>query len=281
MSKVKIYVTAYIKPEFIQLQYETFKRHCRDEYEIIIINNAYNEEALIGILNVCNTLGLQRIDVIKTDKAEYCSQSHCVAIEYALQNYIKKDTSSEINVIMDSDIFAFAPFSFKEMMNGKQIAGMYQQRQEYEYIAGIIMMFNGKLDMSGFSFHGGRGDTGGAVNILMKKYNIVPEWIRHTAAIDIETDYIFKCNDDEFPYKSKYGCQFLDSSLIHYYRGSNWRESDITYHNNKYLFIKNLIDYPEKYCINLDENVCYEYAQSNKGYDGVDHNYNNYRFKMI
>lgn len=280
MSKIKIYTTCYIKPEFIYLQNETFKKFCEDDYEIIIINNAYDNINNNSIVEACNVLNLQRIDINKGgNKAEFCSQSHRVAIEYTLQNYIKKDKGVGINVIMDNDIFAFKKFSLLKMMNGKKIAGMYQQRTDYEYPAAILIMIDSSIDLTDFSFHKGIGDTGGSVNLLMKENNIVPEWIKHTAAIDIETDYIFRCNkNNPFPYESRFRCQFFEDKLIHYYRGSNWEGNNPSYDRIKMQFIKNLISNPDSYCLNLDENVCYEYAQSNKGYNGADHHYHGYRY---
>ena len=39
MSKVKIYTYSHNRPDFIKLQYETIKRHVKNDYEFIVFNN--------------------------------------------------------------------------------------------------------------------------------------------------------------------------------------------------------------------------------------------------
>lgn len=276
---IKIYSTVYIKPEFIDLQFNSFKKYSIDNFELIIINNGIDKDTFDKIVEKCDKYKLKHINVIKNvNTTEYCSASHIHAIDFTLQNFIKKDEDDvDINILIDSDVFAYKPFSFYKLLNNKYLAGMYQQSNEHEYIAAIFMMINGKIDLGDFSFYSGYGDTGAGVQYLMNKYNTIPEYLKHTAQIDIESDYIFRC-ENEYPYKDIYRIQFIADSFIHYYRGSNWQESDVNYHNEKFNFLLNFLNNHESYCLNLDEFVNYKYAHSNKSYNCIDHNYRNYRF---
>lgn len=274
---VKIYSIHYIKPEFISLQYLYLKKHCVDDYELIVINNGINDDVKEEINVLCVTLGVSCIIVEKrNDVEEYCSQSHCVAIEYALQSYIKTDSKDNLTVIMDSDVFPFKTFSFYEILNGKKIGGIYQQRNEHEYLSAIFTLFLNSIDLSNFSFYNGIGDTGSGTDILIEENPT--EFVKHTAKIDSETTYIFNGNNNEFQYKPYFGCQFIANIFIHYYRGSNWSENDPEYHKEKYGFLMNFLSNPDSYKINLDDYVSYDKAHSEKSYNGIDNNYSGYRF---
>lgn len=281
MSKVIVYTTHYIKPEFIKLQYEQFKKYCKDNYELVIVNNGKDSELEDQIRETALSLGLRCIDFEKRkDVPLFSSQHHTVCLENLLKNYIKKDDPQNLTVITDNDVFPFKSFSFLEIINGKKVGGMYQQRNyhgiEHEYVASIFMMFQNDVDMTDFSFHNGIGDTGCGTFTLLKKYET--EFVKHTAAIDTEKDYIFTKNDNQFPYLEKYRCQFIHDCFIHYYRGSNWSESDPNYHEEKMNFLLSFLNDKDSYGINLDSKVCYGTAHSDKGYNGVDHSYRNYKF---
>jgi hypothetical protein len=282
-NRVIVYTTHYIKPELIELQYNQFKKYCKDDYELVIVNNGKNEDLESQIREECIRLKLRCIDFEKNKNVPlFCSQHHTVCLENLLNNHIKKDNINNLTVITDNDVFPFKSFSFLDIINGKKIGGMYQQRNysgiEHEYVASIFMMFHNDVDMTDFSFHNGVGDTGCGTFTLLKKYET--EFTKHTAAIDIEKDYIFKNNDSKYPYLEKYRCQFIHDCFIHYYRASNWSESDPEYHQEKMKFLLSFLNDENHYGINLDDNVCYSTAHSDKGYNGIDHNYKNYKFVM-
>lgn len=277
--KVVIYSTYYIKPEFIEIQYNQLKKYCVNDFELIIINNGKDKEIENKINNECFRLNIKCINFENKSSNHFCSQSHNVALEYALKNYVLFDSKDNITVFMDSDVFAFKKFDFIKILNNKKVGGLYQQRDQNEYFSAIFTLFYNNINLDKFSFFNGIGDTGSGTFILMKENEY--ELVKHTAAIDIESKYIFKNQDIEYPYKEKYKCQFIHDCFIHYYRGSNWAESDPNYHNEKLNFILDFLNNPTKHGLYLDEYVLYDKAHSNKGYNGTDHNYNNYKFLLI
>ena len=289
-STVNIYVVVYMKPEFITIQNTYLKKHCIDKFKHIIINNGKDDAIKNEISKTCQDNGIDCIEYDRPPNIPHlCSHSHSVALEYALNNFIKKDNKDDITVVIDSDVFPFKQFSFYDILNSKMIAGMYQQRtlnpgltpkQEFIYLSAIFTMFKNSIDLSEFSFQKGYGDTGSGTSELITKYPT--EFIKHTAAIDIESDYIFKNNKNmQYPYKKEYKCQFLCNCFIHYYRGSNWAESDPKYHSSKLAFVKTFLENPVKYHLNLDEYISYSTAHSDKGFNGIDHNYKDYNFYRI
>jgi hypothetical protein len=276
---IKIYSTSYRRPDFIELQHKYLTKYCTDDFKLIIINNGENDEMDDLISKMCLNLGIGMINIEKNHL--FPSMSHFVAMNQALNNYIKKDKDWEIAVVMDSDIFPFKQFSFKDILGNFQIGGMYQQRRdtEVEYLCAIFTLFNNTLDITNLDFSGKDGvDTGGKTDDFLKQYNITPNWINHTAAIDIETDYIFQNNNGLYPYKKEYRCQFIADCLFHYYRGGNWDNMPENYHEDKSKFLNYFLEHPEEYNLNLNQYVHYPKAHSEKGWNAIDHSYHGYKF---
>lgn len=280
IKKYKIYVTVYNKPEFTDLQYKQFNKYCKDDFEYIIINNAKNAEVEEKLKEVAKEHNLRMIEVKKDHSI--ANISHFNAINTAFNSEIKMDNSYEAVVIMDSDVFAYKPFYFRQILDGRDSAAMYQQRQgtKIEYFCPIFTIISDKVDITDINFSWKTyTDCGGCTDDFIKKHNLSPRWVNHTPAIDIETDYIFRNNKNvEYPYKPSYRSQFIENCFIHYYRGCNWDEQTPDYHFEKFKFFKYFLDNHEKYGVNLDSNVWYEKAHAEKGWEGNDHNYNGYRF---
>ena len=279
MSKVKIYITFYSKPEFIKLQYEQLKKHCKDSFEYIIINNAKDEETERLIKEFA---GDNRIEVIAVEKdRSSANSSHFVALNSAFSQKAKHDQNFEAIVVMDSDIFAYKDFSFLDILDNNLAAALYQQRQDtqIEYLWPGFTILSNKADISDIDFSWKTyTDTGGMTDDWLRKHNITPKWVKHTAAIDIETDHIFRNPDIEFPYKKEYRSQFIESTFFHYYRGCNWDEQRPEYHDNKYNFLQYFLENANKYGLNLDDKVHYDKAHAEKGWEGKDFNHHGYRF---
>lgn len=276
----KIYVTVYTRPEFITLQHEQLIKNCRDNFEYIVINNAKNEEIEKEVLRISNERGIRIISVKKDHSV--ANISHFNAINTAFDVEIKNRKDYEAVVIMDSDVFPYRPFYFRNILKDNDSAALYQQRQDtqIEYFCPIFTMISDKVDISDINFAWKTyTDCGGCTDDFIKKHKLSPRWVNHTAAIDIETDYIFTKNKDvQYPYKPQYRSQFIENCFIHYYRGCNWDEQSPEYHKEKFEFLKYFLQNYDNYGLNLDWKVCYEKAHAEKGWEGKDHNYRGYKF---
>lgn len=278
---VKVYSVHYIKPEFIFLQYNQLKKYCSDVYELIIVNNGKDNQSISSIDSKCNDLGITclRFDNSGTRNLNP-SLSHGAALSWLIHSVIPKDDKNTLTVIIDSDVFAFKRFSFIDIMNGKRVAGIYQQRfnRSIEYLTPIFTAFYNDIDISKVSsYYPGRGaDTGVYTDVLLKLYDV--EFVKHTADIDIETEYIFRNNNVKYKYLKEFRCQFIHDCFIHYYRGSNWAGEGEAFHKTKLDFLLAFLDNPDEYNIVLDDKVCYSTSRTDKHFDGTEHNYRNYRF---
>jgi len=282
-SIVKIYTVVFSKYEFIKLQYDQLVKFCKDDFELIVVNNAKNEEIDNKIKTICNEIGIRCIDSPRDHNI--ANISHFNAINFALDNYAKKDSTSDILVIMDGDIFAYRDFSFQEILGNHKVAAVYQQRQDetIEYLHPIFSILSYDLDLTELDYSWkAYTDCGGRTDDFIRKYNLNVKWVDHTAALDIETDYIFRNNNNvPYPYKSEYRSQFINNCLFHYYRGDNWDEKSEEYHKQKFEFTKYFLENYLSYDLNLDEYVHYDKAHAEKGWEGKDYHYHGYKYAIL
>lgn len=277
---VSIYIAAFKQLNLLEFYFEKLQKHCKDEYTLNIINNGRTPELKTQIKIFCekNNINCIPYEQVHTGDA---AASLAQAFEFVQKNYIKNDKSDYI-VFMDQDIFAYKDFSFVSILDGHDIAGIYQYRQHneeiHEYFVSIFMILKNFETLHTYSWHTGVGDVGSWTNKLIKEDKSI-KMIPHTAAIDIEKDFIFV---EKEPTTEKYDpgfrSQFIDNCFYHYYRGSMWAESNDDYHERKWKFTKYLFDNINKYNINLDECVWYDKAHAQKGHNGVDHLYRGYKF---
>jgi len=145
MSKVKIYTYSHNRPDFIQLQYETIKRHVKDDYEFIVFNNerpggdpgsGYSSERLDQIFNICNELNIKCIRVELDPELKYIngylqyddngsfalggSYACSYAFTWGWKHYISRDKS--VSIMIDSDMFFIKDVSFSNMMKEHNFA---------------------------------------------------------------------------------------------------------------------------------------------------------------
>jgi len=76
---IKIYSIHYIKPEFVELQYHQFKKNCNDEYELIIVNNAFDDNTKNSIIDICKKFNINSIKITDNNSEKFTSQSHFFA----------------------------------------------------------------------------------------------------------------------------------------------------------------------------------------------------------
>ena len=70
MNKIKIYTFSHNRPDFIELQYNSIKKHVKDDFEFIVFNNEYpggdggfDPNRISEIDTECNRLGIKTIHV--------------------------------------------------------------------------------------------------------------------------------------------------------------------------------------------------------------------------
>lgn len=251
MSKVKICTLANKEPEFIYRQYETIKKFVKDEKcEFIVFDNtpinafARRKE----IKRICKELGIKRIGIrfkpYFKGAARYCAY----AINWMYHRFFRweKDT---IHVILDSDMVFINDFNFNEFLADNDICAVHQQRGAIEYLwNGVVIMKGGELpDKNYFNYglgtiEGERTDGGGNMYFWMKRNpNLKIKYITHTGSSNIAEKGILS---EEFSkdYKTEYGFQIIENSILHYRAGSNWNKKSPEFVQEKKNYFNKLID---------------------------------------
>lgn len=248
---ISIYTIHYNRLEFLALQYQQLVKHCLDEFEYIVINNGIDVETEQKISEFCKNNNILEIKITQQNRQQYCSHDHIMALDYVYRNYVATNTS-DLRIIMDSDIIAYSKLSFFNIIENYEIAGF----KVYTYSSAIFTMYGKSVDLNEFNINDG-GDSGSGTGKLVEKYNT--KWLNITAPIrEEEANYIFHYKEDcRIKYDISFGFQFIESCFIHFYRGTGWDNGDVNYFMNKFEFLTQFLLHPELYEITLDSNVQY------------------------
>jgi hypothetical protein len=257
---ISIYVTHYNKLEFLSLQYENIKKYCKDKFNYIVINNGIDDNTSLKISKLSKELNVQEIIIKDNSRIKMTAMHHKEALQHCYDNYISKD-AADIRVVMDCDIIPFNTFSFIDFLGEADIAGIKLGVEPSFYIASFISVYSKNIIFDNFNLGVDiEFDSGIVTTDLVKKYKT--KWLNHTAPMkEKEGMYVFKNSQPiAMEYDKTFHIQFIESSLLHYYRGTGWDNGDISYQEKKSKFIKSFLQTPEMYNVLLDENVQYEYA---------------------
>ena len=257
---ISVYVTHYNKVELLSLQYNSIKKFCTEEVRYIVINNGIDDATSSEITRISKELNLEEIVIRDNNKIKMTAMHHKEALQYCYDNYISKD-DADIRVVMDCDIIAFNPFSFKSFLSDADIAGIQIGVEPSLYIASFISLYSKNVSFDDLNLGSHiEFDSGAATEYLVKKHKT--KWLNHTAPMREEEGlYVFKdAKADALKYDQSFGIQFIEGSLLHYYRGTGWDNGDVNYLQRKSKFIESFLESPDMYNMNLDDNVQYTSA---------------------
>jgi hypothetical protein len=254
---ISVYVTHYNKVDLLSLQYKSIKKFCTEDVRYIVINNGIDAATSLEISRISKELGLEEIVIRNNNKIKMTAMHHKEALQYCYDNYISKD-DADVRVVMDCDIIAFNTFSFKSFIGDADLAGIQLGAEPSLYIASFISLYSKNVTFNNFNLASAvEFDSGLATGELVKKYKT--KWLKHTAPMrEKEGVYVFKnAKANTLKYDQSFGIQFIENSLLHYYRGTGWDNGDINYLQKKLKFINSFLESPEMYNINLDDNIQY------------------------
>jgi len=170
MKSVGIIIVVFNISNLINTQLELIKRFCKDQFDIIVIDNSSDRSASHEIKKHVINQGCLYDN--STNRQYDFSQSHAAACNYA---YGKFHHNYEHMFFLDHDNFPLKDFSIKEILTNKIAGGLGQIRKDKTYFwPGCVMFNNNKIEKSliDFSTHAGFGlDTGGMLYRIIEKYN--------------------------------------------------------------------------------------------------------------
>lgn len=135
MAKIYLFTYAYNQPDFIEIQYRTFKKFLLDEYEFIVFNDASQEEMANEIKAMCQKYGIRCIPIPQEihempyldrpphgnlAKYNWPNVRNCNVVQYSLD--ILGIHHDDIVALFDSDLFLIKEFSIGTFMRKNKIA---------------------------------------------------------------------------------------------------------------------------------------------------------------
>lgn len=136
-GKVLVFTYAYNQPDFIEIQYKTFKKFLKDEYEFIVFNDAHQKKMVEEITAMCQKYDIRCIRIPQEihsmpylDRPTHSNfaQFHlanvrnCNVVQYSLD--ILGMHHDDIVALFDSDLFLIKEFSIGQFMENYKIAGV-------------------------------------------------------------------------------------------------------------------------------------------------------------
>lgn len=154
-TKVLLITHSFNRPDFIEIQYRTFKKFMLDEYEFIVFNDARDPNLRKQINDMCLRYNLSCIEIAQEvhdlpylARGPYDDYNHSAArcanvVQYSL-DLIGFDHDN-IVAIIDSDMFLIREFSITNYLEGYDLAAWPQSRgdrSEINYIWNGLIFFN-------------------------------------------------------------------------------------------------------------------------------------------
>ena len=223
--KVRFFSPVCNNPEFIKLQKDTLGKFIQDDYEYIVLNDGLTPELVKEISEICETNGIECIEVPKTLIHSSAAVAHCSVMQWAYDNIILDKHTDDISVFIDAYMFVVREFSVSNFIGDNAIAGLPQYRGPIEYFwPGLLFLNLPKMpspkDLSLFCgiVRGYNVDAGGtAWHYLYENRGIPLKAMEHTS-------HIHSCNSNMHvlppPVVEKYDQEFrveiLESSFLHY-----------------------------------------------------------------
>ena len=196
-EKVLIITSAYNREDFIEIQFNTFKKFLKDDYEFVVFNDAIKSSKKKEIKSKCKELGIKCINIpqhihelpylerIPGDGYGFQDPSvrNSTVVQYALNTLGFKHDG--IVAIIDSDMFLVREFSLVEYMRERPIAGLAQVQEEngikipYIWIGLAFLDIPNLPDAETINFNCGKiknikVDAGGYTYYYMNKHLDVP-----------------------------------------------------------------------------------------------------------
>lgn len=267
-AQILIMTHSYNRPDFIEIQYQTFKKFLKDDYEFMVFNDAPDENVCNQINQICAQYNLRCIRIpqhIHTYPYLYrlpreTMNNPCVRCSNVVQYSLNEVgfNHDDIVAIIDSDMFLVEEFSIREYMKGYDLAGLPQTRaQDVLYIWNGLVFFDMRTipNKSMINFNCGEVnkvpvDVGGQMHHYLKqtpkcRYRFISQdYVTNHASKSEEELKKLLFNDPMITFiqaNPPLVELYVEHAFIHYRCGTNWDRKPASYHQHKTRIFDNLI----------------------------------------
>ena len=266
-AKVLIITHAFNRPDFIEVQYKTFKAFFKDEYEFIVFNDGERNGYKHSIENTCHNLNIKCINISqKIHDRPYLhrvrgegNNDACVRCANVVQYSLDQIGFNHNGLVMiiDSDMFLVKEFSLVEHMKNCNLAGVPQSRRSltnnnvvvhYRWNGLVFFNMNTLPNKQEMNFNcgiisGAPLDVGGYISQYLKKYPMIR--LKTFSSNHVNNIGIQNLSNPFQNYfnKKPHNIEFLlNFTFLHYRGGGNWDNKSPKYHVIKTKILNDLID---------------------------------------
>lgn len=168
MGKIGIVIITYNVPSLIKKQIDLIRKYCKDEYDIVVVDNSNDAKAIEDIEYYTRSAGVERVKVQSASGAG--SESNIFACNTAY--YLLKDRYDYF-FYLDHDTFPLKEFSVLEELGDKIMRGVPQEKSKRYYQQTSLMWDNIEIDRSLIDFSASHElglDSGGLLYKVIEKY---------------------------------------------------------------------------------------------------------------
>ena len=135
-AKILLFTYSHNRPDFIKIQHDTFKKFLKDDYELVVFNDARDRSMEQQINNMCRECGISCIRIPQEihdrpyltrwpgESNHAPAVRNCNVVQYSLNEVgFKHD---DIVALFDSDMFLVKDFSIRKYLENYDIAGIRQ-----------------------------------------------------------------------------------------------------------------------------------------------------------
>jgi hypothetical protein len=288
MKKVTLYTLADQRPDFIEVQYAAFKKHLKDDYRFVVLNNAINSsKRRKAIATICAKLDVECVEVKKDtafvtmagEKAITWWGSYTnanLACAYPLSWYwhtMCEENKNNIIIVIDSDMFLCKDISFNESIASYDAAFITQYRglQHVRKDSLVTYPWNGicifdtekipaiaEWSWACGTVNGFPVDVGGQAHFWLQKNKIIIKNISEYAIhnfkiINDTTTWLEATLNGNYHYSFSYNIENKEVTDYHCYE-TNWQPADNILphfpHEFQTILQQKTIAYYEKFILN-------------------------------
>lgn len=151
--KVKIFTFAFNRPDILQYQIDSFKKHIEGDLEFHVVYDTRDDEYLEEFSEICkrnNVYFHHHISEPGNTPSFYNSD----AIQWTYDKFAKSGDEDFIGMILDHDIFLIENLNVSQFMEGYDLSGLPQTRGNVEYVwAGLVFFRKSSLQNIDFNFY--------------------------------------------------------------------------------------------------------------------------------
>lgn len=294
-AKMKVFTYNCNRPDFIEIQHETFSKFLKDDYEFIVFNDARDPRHFDQISITCERLGIKHIPIpqeIHNRPGFDCSvtefsKRNCNVVRYSLETL--GFDHDDIVALIDGDLFLVKEFSIRDYLKGYDLAGHLREGRPIKYLwIGLAFLDmarmpnkktisfdcgwidNMEVDSGGYSYHYLKNNPEAKVAYMnelclseyaCQNYEIKAYDNIHTQSFEALKQLGYDPDMISFIKSGPTDMElFLNGTFLHYAGSCNWARQSAGYHASKSQilndYIEKVLSKPGKTSARADIGTC-------------------------